>query len=143
MIRRRVVPRRWHSNLQRVTSKNEPEGTGLRPSRSKQRPGASYLIKLVSLTDAKDQIVIFVRGGENYATKVPLGRYYVRIATGTPGMAAKTCLAPGRNSSDFEPRITQLSPKPMLSNSEGKVERFMVQPLASSVWSGAIWSKRR
>jgi hypothetical protein len=45
--------------------------------------GSDYLVKLVNMSDPKDQLVIYVRGGETYSTKVPLGRYHVRAATGT------------------------------------------------------------
>jgi hypothetical protein len=45
-------------------------------------PGADYLIKLVNAANEKDQIVIYVKGGETYSTKVPLGGYRIRAATG-------------------------------------------------------------
>ena len=44
--------------------------------------GADYLLKLVSITDETDTITIFVRGGESYSTKMPLGAYRIRVATG-------------------------------------------------------------
>jgi hypothetical protein len=44
--------------------------------------GADYVIKLVNVADAKDQIVIFLRGGESSSTKVPLGRYRILGASG-------------------------------------------------------------
>jgi hypothetical protein len=43
---------------------------------------ASYLIKLVNVRDDKDQIVIYVRGGDTYSTKIPLGSYRIRVASG-------------------------------------------------------------
>lgn len=45
--------------------------------------GTNYLIKLINVSDAKDQFLIFVRGGEKYSTKVPLGTYRLRAAAGT------------------------------------------------------------
>ena len=45
-------------------------------------PGPSYLVKLVNISDARDQIMVFVRGGETYSTKVPLGTYHLKAATG-------------------------------------------------------------
>ncbi len=45
--------------------------------------GNDYLVKLVNMSDPKDQVVIYVRGGDTYSIKVPLGRYHVRAATGT------------------------------------------------------------
>ena len=56
--------------------------------------GANYLIKLVSVANAKDQIWIFVRGGETYATKVPLGRYQLRAATGATWYGRKDLFGP-------------------------------------------------
>jgi hypothetical protein len=44
--------------------------------------GTNYLIKLVNVGDAKDQIMIYVSGGQSYSTKVPLGFYHVRGASG-------------------------------------------------------------
>lgn len=44
--------------------------------------GQNYLIKLVNVDNAKDQIWIYVKGGESYSTKMPLGTYNFRAATG-------------------------------------------------------------
>jgi hypothetical protein len=44
--------------------------------------GSNYLVKLVSVENSKDQIWIFVRGGDPYSTTVPLGTYTLRIASG-------------------------------------------------------------
>jgi TPR repeat len=44
--------------------------------------GANYLIKFVNTGNDKDQIMIFVKGGETYSTKMPLGGYRIRAATG-------------------------------------------------------------
>src|SRR5262249_37883917 len=57
--------------------------------------GANYLLKLVSVASAKDQIWIFVKGGETYATKVPLGRYQLRAATGATWYGRKDLFGPG------------------------------------------------
>jgi hypothetical protein len=45
-------------------------------------PGEDYLVKLANANDPKDQIMIYVRGGQTYSTKVPLGTYHMRAATG-------------------------------------------------------------
>jgi hypothetical protein len=45
--------------------------------------GTNYLVKLVNVADEKDQIMIFVKGGESYSTKVPLGSYRIRAASGS------------------------------------------------------------
>jgi hypothetical protein len=44
--------------------------------------GQNYLIKLVNVDNAKDQIWIYVKGGESYSTKVPVGTYNLRAAAG-------------------------------------------------------------
>lgn len=44
--------------------------------------GASYLVKLVNVKNNKDQILIFIKGGEPYSTKVALGNYALRVASG-------------------------------------------------------------
>lgn len=44
--------------------------------------GSNYLIKLVRANNAKDQIWIFIKGGEPYSTKVPIGNYRLRVASG-------------------------------------------------------------
>jgi hypothetical protein len=44
--------------------------------------GTNYLIKLVRVDHDKDFIQIFVKGGETYSTKVPLGTYNIREAAG-------------------------------------------------------------
>src|SRR5262249_50757200 len=44
--------------------------------------GTNYLVKLVNIADEKDQIMIYVKGGESYSTKVPLGGYRIRAASG-------------------------------------------------------------
>jgi hypothetical protein len=52
------------------------------PLKIETEAGADYLLKLVSTADATDTITIFVRGGETFSTKVPLGTYSIRGATG-------------------------------------------------------------
>jgi tetratricopeptide (TPR) repeat protein len=44
--------------------------------------GQNYLIKLVNIDNARDQIWIYLKGGESYSTKVPVGTYNFRAATG-------------------------------------------------------------
>jgi len=52
------------------------------PFNIQTKSGSNYLIKLVNVTNSKDQIWIFVRGGERYSTKVPVGNYVLRVASG-------------------------------------------------------------
>ena len=52
------------------------------PLTIKTEPGLNYVIKLVNVADPKDQIMIYVAGGNEYSTKVPLGDYAVRGASG-------------------------------------------------------------
>jgi hypothetical protein len=53
------------------------------PFNIQTRSGANYLVKLVNVTDSKDQIWIFLRGGEPYSTKVAVGNYALRVASGS------------------------------------------------------------
>ncbi|QOZ50524.1 hypothetical protein XH90_03490 [Bradyrhizobium sp. CCBAU 53338] len=53
------------------------------PFTIKTKDGANYLAKLVNVSNANDQIWIFVRGGQSYETKVPLGTYSIRLAAGS------------------------------------------------------------
>jgi tetratricopeptide (TPR) repeat protein len=55
---------------------------GIAPFKVATQRGSNYLLKLVSVENTKDQIWIFVRGGETYSTTVPLGIYTLRIASG-------------------------------------------------------------
>lgn len=52
------------------------------PFNIQTKSGANYLIKLVNVTNSKDQMWIFLRGGETYSTKVPVGNYALRVAAG-------------------------------------------------------------
>jgi hypothetical protein len=56
--------------------------------------GNDHLVKLVNMSDPQDQVTIYVRGGENYSTKVPLGRYHIRAATGTTWYGKKDLFGP-------------------------------------------------
>jgi hypothetical protein len=42
----------------------------------------NYLVKLANVGNPNDQLLMYVRGGETYSTKVPPGRYYMRVASG-------------------------------------------------------------
>lgn len=44
--------------------------------------GSNYYVKLVNLARPREQIAIFVRGGETFETKMPLGEYKFRGAAG-------------------------------------------------------------
>jgi tetratricopeptide (TPR) repeat protein len=57
--------------------------------------GTNYYIKLVNVADAKDQILIFVRGGETYSTKMPLGTYRLRAASGDTWYGKDDLFGPG------------------------------------------------
>lgn len=52
------------------------------PFSIKTKFGANYLVKLVNVANVNDQIWIFIRGGQSYETKVPLGTYSLRLAAG-------------------------------------------------------------
>ncbi|MEY9880429.1 hypothetical protein [Bradyrhizobium sp. USDA 329] len=53
------------------------------PFSVRTKTGSNYLIKLVNVANSKDQIWIFLRGGEPYSTKVPVGAYSLRVASGS------------------------------------------------------------
>ena len=44
--------------------------------------GSNYLLKLVSIGSNKTVMAIFVRGGDSVTTKVPLGNYTIKYASG-------------------------------------------------------------
>ena len=44
--------------------------------------GANYLVKLVSIASQKPIMTIFLRGGSNVTTEVPLGSYTIKYASG-------------------------------------------------------------
>jgi len=44
--------------------------------------GANYLVKLVSLYSQKPVMTVFIRGGNTVTTKVPLGSYTIKYASG-------------------------------------------------------------
>jgi hypothetical protein len=56
--------------------------SAIAPFAVETEPGPSYLLKLVNVSNPKDQIMVFVKGGETYSTKVPLGTYHLKAATG-------------------------------------------------------------
>lgn len=53
------------------------------PFTIKTTTGANYLVKLVNVANMNDQIWVFVRAGQSYETKVPLGTYSIRLALGS------------------------------------------------------------
>lgn len=57
-------------------------GSAIAPFSIQTKSGSNYLVKLVNVKNSKDQIWIFVRGGEPYSTKVPVGNYILRVAIG-------------------------------------------------------------
>lgn len=57
-------------------------GNAIAPFSIQTKTGSNYLVKLVNVASSKDQIWIFVRGGEPYSTKVPVGNYVPRVASG-------------------------------------------------------------
>ena len=57
-------------------------GNAIAPFSIQTKTGSNYLVKLVNVASSKDQIWIFVRGGEPYSTKLPVGNYMLRVASG-------------------------------------------------------------
>jgi hypothetical protein len=56
--------------------------------------GNDHLVKVANMSDPQDQVTIYVRGGESYSTKVPLGRYHIRAATGATWYGKKDLFGP-------------------------------------------------
>jgi len=52
------------------------------PLKIKTTLGANYLIKLVSLYSQEPVMTVFIRGGNTITTKVPLGSYTIKYASG-------------------------------------------------------------
>jgi hypothetical protein len=70
---------------------NPPRTSTIESGRTRQRiaplsiiseSGTNYVIKFANVSDERDQVMIFVRGGETYQTKIALGTYHVRGAAG-------------------------------------------------------------
>jgi hypothetical protein len=67
---------------------------GIAPFKIETEAGADYLLKLVSTTDENDNMIIFVRGGEIYSSKMPLGTYKIRGATGSTWYSKEAFFGP-------------------------------------------------
>lgn len=76
------------STLERTRRRN-----AIAPLAIEGETGTNYLIKLVRI-DGRDSILIFVRGGETYSTKVPLGTYNIRAAAGSIWYGRKDFFGP-------------------------------------------------
>jgi hypothetical protein len=82
--------------------------------------GTNYLIKLVNVANDKDQILIYVKGGETYSTKVPLGSYRIRAASGQTWYGREDLFGP-------ETQFFRLRSKKGSSLEEAPVFRFTQQ----------------
>ena len=52
------------------------------PLKIETTQGANYLVKLVSIHSQKPVMTVFIRGGNTVTTKVPLGSYTIKYASG-------------------------------------------------------------
>ena len=68
--------------------------------------GANYLVKLVSAYTQDTVMTIFVKGGTTISTKVPLGTYEVKYATGTEWYGYKHLFGPDTGYSKAESIFT-------------------------------------
>jgi hypothetical protein len=64
-------------------TQNYTFGEAIAPFKIQSQPGSNYLVKLADASTGSTAMTIFVRGGENVETLVPLGSYYVKYASGT------------------------------------------------------------
>jgi hypothetical protein len=72
-----VLPSPPTSTIAKSRRKN-----AIAPLTIESEAGTNYLVKLVNAADENDQIMVYVKGGESYSTKVPLGSYRIRAASG-------------------------------------------------------------
>jgi hypothetical protein len=56
--------------------------------------GTNYLLKFINAANSGDHKLIFVRGGERYETKMSLGSYYIRAASGSIWYGKKDLFGP-------------------------------------------------
>ncbi len=97
------------SSLENSSRKNR-----IAPLSIETESGTNYVIKLINLADPHDSIMIFVRGGEPYSTKVPLGTYRIHGATGNTWYGKKDLFGPNtryfrlqsKSGSDAEGSVT-------------------------------------
>lgn len=75
-------------------------------------PGQNYLIKLVSVESAKDQIWIYLKGGESYSTKVPVGTYSFRAATGNEWYGREDLFGPNTGFFRLRPKKGAIADAP-------------------------------
>jgi hypothetical protein len=59
---------------------------------------ADYVLKLVNIRDGKEQMLIYVRRGSTFETKVPLGTYKINGAYGETWYGEKHLFGPERTS---------------------------------------------
>jgi hypothetical protein len=64
-------------------TQNYTFGEAIAPFKIQSQPGSNFLVKLADANTGSTAMTIFVRGGENVETLVPLGSYYVKYASGT------------------------------------------------------------
>lgn len=57
-------------------------GAGTAPLGIKTRTGSNYFVKLVDWTSKREMLTVFIRGGEPFETKVPIGSYEIKYAVG-------------------------------------------------------------
>ena len=75
---RRALPLPRTSSLENSSRKNR-----IAPLSIETESGTNYVIKLINVAEPRNSIMIFVRGGEPYSTKVPLGTYRIHGASGS------------------------------------------------------------
>jgi hypothetical protein len=78
--------------------------SAIAPFNVQTESGQNYFIKLVNVDNAKYQIWIYVKGGESYSTKVPVGTYNFRAATGNEWYGREELFGPNT-------RFFRLKPK--------------------------------
>jgi hypothetical protein len=64
-------------------TQNYTFGEAIAPFKIQSQAGSNFLVKLADASTGSTAMTIFVRGGENVETLVPLGSYHVKYASGT------------------------------------------------------------
>jgi hypothetical protein len=82
---------------------------GIAPFKLITDNGGDYFVKLVNVARPRDQVVIFVRGGETFETKMPLGEYKFRAATGLSWYGREDLFGPGTSFFGLRDKDTRLS----------------------------------
>ena len=82
----RATPLPFNQPIQPIPPNGEvvkyTRAPSLAPFQIKSSPGSNYLIKISDFDTTQPVMTIFVRGGEHFTVKVPLGQFTIKYASG-------------------------------------------------------------